>query len=278
MIPDAYISSGPKPFLLSATLEGHEDWIRCLAFSLPAASSDSAGNTSLPEPLTLASGSQDGYVRLWAINPLASRGDSKDVPGDLNDDLLDAFEQSLNEVAEDEGGKQISNRMHVIAVKDPSGGTRQYTIVFDALLISHEASVTSLVWRPRARVDEIPTLLSSSVDASLILWSPTALNVTSPTQQTSLWINRHRFGDLGGGKAGGFVGCLWAKGGQEVLTWGWNGGWRRWIARSNDGGEELWSEGLAVTGHSGPVKGLAWAPGGEYFITARCVVTPTFLF
>ena len=107
----------------------------------------------------------------------------------------------------------------------------------------------------------------------MILWSPSTIFGSSANQTTSIWINRQRFGDVGGQRLGGFVGGLWARGGTDVVAWGWNGGWRRWrckgeIRQLSNTAEE-WHEVGAITGHAGAVKGLSWSPGGEYFITAR---------
>lgn len=38
--------------------------------------------------------------------------------GELGDELLDAFEASLGEIAGDDGGRQISLKQHLIKVKD----------------------------------------------------------------------------------------------------------------------------------------------------------------
>jgi elongator complex protein 2 len=93
-------------FVHSATLSGHEDWVRCLDFH----------QTAEDQPLVLASGSQDGNIRLWNVEPFESP--AKQTSSDLSDDLLDAFEASLNELGEgEEGGKQISLRRHILTVK-----------------------------------------------------------------------------------------------------------------------------------------------------------------
>lgn len=90
----------------SATLSGHEDWIRCLDFQQP----------SEEQPLVLASGSQDGNIRLWNIERLEAA--TEQPSSELSDDLLDAFEASLNEMAEaEEGGKQISLKRHVLTAR-----------------------------------------------------------------------------------------------------------------------------------------------------------------
>jgi elongator complex protein 2 len=87
----------------------------------------------------------------------------------------------------------------------------------------------------------------------------------------SIWINKQRFGDVGGQRLGGFVGGLWARSGSEIVAWGWSGGWRRWVGSQADNEYigERWSERGAVSGHSGPVHGIDWSPDGEYLISSR---------
>ncbi|KAF9507357.1 hypothetical protein BS47DRAFT_1373915 [Hydnum rufescens UP504] len=226
-------------FISSLSLEGHEDWVRSLSFSL------------LPSPLgdvpllTLASGSQDGYIRLWVI--AHSMASSTSFADDLGgDELIDSFEKKLGNLEDaEEGGKTISNRAHVFSVFDGKDkSVRQYTLTFDALLIGHEPA---------------------STDSSLILWSPTSLSTTSSGSFSSLWTNRQRFGDVGGVKAGGFAGGLWAGGGMQVLGWGWNGSWRRWGATSD--AELEWIEMGAVGGHQGPVRGVTWDSTGRFLLS-----------
>lgn len=166
---------------------------------------------------------------------------------------------------------------------------RQYTLMFDALLIGHEAGVTSLAWQPaRPGESSMPTLLSTSTDSSLILWSPSEMPAApsrngasdSAVVKASIWMNRQRFGDVGGVKPGGFVGGMWGAGGKEVLGFGWNGSWRRWRNTSSStpmqnevtSFSETWVEVPAVLGHSGPVKGLAWDPKGDYLVSTRSVI------
>ncbi|KAF8505493.1 WD40 repeat-like protein [Russula emetica] len=249
-------------FIPSATIPGHEDWVRAICLRPPTSSS---------EPLILASGSQDANIRLWNIEAVTRSALASSTSEVLSDDLLDAFEASLGEVdGGEEGGRQISLKKHMLTVKTSGDSTQQFSITFDALLVGHEAGVTSLAWRPSSTRHLRDTLLSTSADSSLILWSPVSVKSGANGSSSALWVNQQRFGDVGGQRLGGFVGGLWVADGSEVLAWGWSGGSRRWrCAQTSEGiaGNEIWTEVGALTGHTGPVKGIAWSPGGEYFIS-----------
>jgi len=100
-----------RQFIQSATLSGHEDWIRSLSFKVP----DRDGS-----PLVLASGSQDSTIRLWNIEPWEkiSLMIVKDHPAEPIDELLDSFEASLGDLVDgEEGGRQISLKHHILTVK-----------------------------------------------------------------------------------------------------------------------------------------------------------------
>lgn len=106
----------------AATLQGHEDWVKTLAFQYDVVRS---------ETLTLASGSQDGTIRLWNIEPYSrERPESSASTSDaLSDALLDSFEASLGDMAEgEEGGRQISMKQHILTIKDSDQRYINYTI------------------------------------------------------------------------------------------------------------------------------------------------------
>ena len=151
----------------------------------------------------------------------------------------------------------------------------RYSITFDALLIGHEAGVTSISWRPSRSRTSPPTLMSTSVDSSVIHWSPTSISSTVVGDTSSIWINQQRFGDIGGQRLGGFVGGFWTRGGADTIAWGWSGGWRRWrashVIESAGTRREIWKEVNAVGGHMGPIRSVCWSPGGEYLISTGSV-------
>ena len=82
--------------------------------------------------LTLASGSQDGSIRLWNFEQYEKEKKSPGTPDELSDDLLDSFEASLGELADEEGGRQISLKRHIISTKSSDG--RYGNISSDQLL------------------------------------------------------------------------------------------------------------------------------------------------
>lgn len=72
--------------------------------------------------LTLASGSQDGTIRLWNIEKISKNCvDEQQKSDSLTDELLDSFEASLGETTDgEEGGRQISMKRHILTVKTES--------------------------------------------------------------------------------------------------------------------------------------------------------------
>jgi elongator complex protein 2 len=96
------------------SLEGHEDWVRCLAITEYPSAVDGA------KDLLLASGSQDNYVRLWRIAQVAERTTESEATATGDGlDMLDEFERKL--AGEAGGNVQISTKAHVLAVESENG-------------------------------------------------------------------------------------------------------------------------------------------------------------
>jgi elongator complex protein 2 len=95
------------------SLEGHEDWVRCLAITqYPTASSASSSKDIL-----LATGSQDNYIRLWRISLIQNPVDGSDQSskGINGLDMLDDFERT---VAGEFGSGQLSTKAHILSVSN----------------------------------------------------------------------------------------------------------------------------------------------------------------
>jgi hypothetical protein len=88
----------------------------------------------------LASGSQDGYIRLWRVSRLAKQPGSTHVPspekstvdgereeGVLNDEMLDEFERKmrgeggLDTDGQGGTGSQLSTKAHGLRVESAAG-------------------------------------------------------------------------------------------------------------------------------------------------------------
>lgn len=269
-----------------ATLKGHEDWVRSLAFKRFRESDDE-------DLLILASGSQDRYIRLWKILPLRKYENTQQsnflmmedplfrntmykftikqtssVSKVLENLNLDNYESSL--LASTSSGHSASSSIA------PSShlNTGEYAIAFDALLMGHDDWIFSLQWHPAP--NEL-RLLSASADSSLMIWSP--------DESSGIWVSDARLGDVSikgassaTGSSGGFWTALWDP--KEMPGWiatvGKSGSWRVWQAEGK-GKYCRWTPKIAITGHVREVTGLAWAPSGDYLLTTSLDQTTRLL-
>lgn len=223
-------------FKIAATLTGHEGWIRSLDFSHET--------TSPKSDILLASASQDKYIRLWRLHQGSSL---PAAPAAGSDPSLGAYLP----------GKSPSNKAH----RFDSGG-EAYSVTFEALLLGHDDWIYTAKWhRSPSKLE----LLSASADNSLSVWE------ADPA--SGIWITSARLGEISRekgattatGSIGGFWTALWAPGGKSVVTLGRTGSWRRWDRREDD--DDNWVPGLAVSGHTRAVTGVAWARDGGYLLS-----------
>ncbi|KAB5563216.1 WD repeat domain-containing protein [Coniochaeta sp. 2T2.1] len=227
-------SSAETEFTLKATLTGHEGWIRSLDF---------AHETDSPtSDILLASASQDKYIRLWRLHQGSSL---PSAPAAGSHPSLGAYLP----------GKSPSNKAHRF-----KSGAEDYSVTFEALLLGHDDWIYTAKWH---RSSDKLELLSASADNSLSVWE------ADPS--SGIWITSARLGEISRekgattatGSIGGFWTGLWAPDGKSVVTLGRTGSWRRWERQEND----YWVPGLAVSGHTRAVTGLAWARDGAYLIS-----------
>ncbi|KKY39541.1 putative wd domain-containing protein [Diaporthe ampelina] len=225
-------------FRPQATLSGHEGWIRSLDLT-PETPDSPEGD------LLLASASQDKYVRLWRIHK------GKDLPAQAataSDPTVGAYLP----------GRSPSNKAYRFRAQDDA----DYSVTFEALLFNHDDWIYSARW-DRGEQGTL-RLLSASADNSLVIWVCES--------SSGIWVPDVRLGEISRekgattatGSIGGFWTGLWSPDGSSILTLGRTGSWRRW---NWDRGTAAWEQGIAVSGHTRAVTGLAWSPSGDYLLS-----------
>lgn len=227
-----FVSQDGK-FESSATLTGHEGWIRALDFTRET-SDDSSD-------LLLASASQDKYIRLWRIH----RGD--DLP---------AASTALNDPNLGGLGRSLSNKAHWI--QSPSS---KHSVTFEALLLGHEDWIYTASWRHREGKLQ---LLSTSEDNSLAIWESDSAS--------GVWVCITRLGEISAqkgstsatGSAGGLWIGLWSPKSDTVVALGRTGSWRKWTYSIDS---DIWTQQVAITGHSREVKSVTWSRDGRCLLT-----------
>lgn len=223
-------------FILSATLTGHEGWLRSLDFVRESLASDS--------DFLLASASQDKYIRLWRFHkgpelPTAAAA--------AVDPALGVF------------GKSLSNKAHYIGE-----GSSQHSITFEALLIGHEDWIYTARWFTDKSVKTGPRLLTASADNSLAVWERDA--------DSGVWTCATRLGEISAqkgstsatGSTGGFWIGLWSPDGETVVSLGRTGSWRMWTYQSD---EDRWIQQVGISGHVREVKDIAWSRDGQHLMS-----------
>lgn len=246
--------------------------------------------------LLLASGAQDGTVRLWRFTPsLASSAQptasaAPSAAGDDFDALAARLEGNVRSRVQD---LVTAAQSFTLGTGAAGGEAQRWDVRLDALLAAHDSWVTGVRWAPSSAPDErIAALLSASADNSAILWCPASALGNTPSDALPLfrdveraakhgdeaeketWMPLQRFGDLGnqGSVALGLMGALWlgAQSGQDggvemgkaVVAHGWNGALRLWMVH-----EGKWVGSPTGSGHFAAVRSARWEPQGRYFVT-----------
>ncbi|EDO19176.1 hypothetical protein Kpol_1050p33 [Vanderwaltozyma polyspora DSM 70294] len=113
-------------------LEGHEDWVKSLAFR----------HQETPGDYYLASGSQDRYIRVWRIR---------------TNDLIDNSDEDETKLS------LLSNKQYKFEIANDL----KVAINFEALIMGHDDWVSSVKWH-ESRFE----LLASTADTAIMVWEP----------------------------------------------------------------------------------------------------------
>ena len=125
----------------------------------------------------------------------------------------------------------------------------EWSIVLESVLAGHEGWVYSVQWGQSGQ------LLTSSMDKTMIIWS-------QAEGEEGVWLEEVRVGEVGGNTLG-FLGAVWAPGGQEILGHSWGGAFHLWQQSSGGG----WVSGVVGGGHQQAVTDLCWEEDGTYLLT-----------
>ena len=268
----------------AATLEGHSDWVRDLAFVEDASDADAnaevdgsnpgvvaVGRSDRSPGLLLASASQDRTARVWRVARMDPR---MDPHTNGRTGRMDADPQA-----------PFAFMRLAAPPKPPSrllGGGARLATHLEALLQGHDDWVLSVAWRPNesnrksnrnARTNPRPELLTASMDRSLILWTPSASGAgdlaASTAGGSTVWM-----ADVSVGEAAasclGFYGAAFDALGERILAHSHGGAFHLWTNASSSGpgwtGRE-WTPGAACTGHVADVTCVAWDSLGRWLLT-----------
>ena len=141
--------------------------------------------------------------------------------------------------------KELNTNVHKL---DVCG--QEFYLTFHALLTGHEDWVNSVRWHPDS---EELKLVSASADKSIIIWSF--------DQESGVWYNQVRLGDVGGTVLG-YYGALVLPGGNRLLAHGYHGALQAW-----DLVDGSWVSTLGTTGHSSSVQDICWNPSGTFLLS-----------
>lgn len=232
---------GKRTFVKVGTLIGHEDWVRGIDIITTNATAAASNNNS---ELLVATSSQDTFIRLWRIS---SRPTIDPIQRKRASIAANVF-TAANDVI------QIEEKLFTVKSTD-TGKPLSYAIILESVLLGHDGWVYGVHWS-KSIGDNALQLLSSSIDKTLIIWSQ--------QDDTGVWMEKVRVGEVGGNTLG-FYGGKFSPDGKSILGHGYHGSFHIWHIESD--ASNLWLPNCVVGGHFAEVRDLCWNPNGEYLLT-----------
>ncbi|XP_061677937.1 elongator complex protein 2 isoform X2 [Syngnathoides biaculeatus] len=191
-----YARSREKKLRRVTALQGHEDWVRGVAW------------TSLGGDLLLASCSQDCLIRVWRLG--ARSGSGARAEGERDGAVIKMKEDVFRAEEEDEDGA--------------------FAVALETVLTGHENWVYGVHWQPPAyeggERQQRLGLLSASMDKTMILWTP--------DQASGVWTEQVRVGEVGGNTLG-FLGCQMSPDASSILAHAFHGALHLWRKDAGSG-------------------------------------------
>lgn len=206
-------------------LLGHEDWVRGLDF------------VREDDDLLLATSSQDNFIRLWRIAPR-----TEEQVHSNKVDIFNLLDETTGEIRVEEKILQLT-------------ANSWYAVSLESVLYGHDNWVYGVHWYKSADEQSL-SLLSSSIDKTLIVWQP--------AEDSGIWMEKVRLGEVGGNSLG-FFGGKFSSNGKSILGHSYQGGFHIW--KQSEENDRIWSPKVIAGGHFGEVRDLAWDSQGEYLMS-----------
>eukprot|EP00004_Rigifila_ramosa_P012087 TRINITY_DN2597_c0_g1_i2.p1 TRINITY_DN2597_c0_g1~~TRINITY_DN2597_c0_g1_i2.p1 ORF type:complete len:894 (-),score=197.60 TRINITY_DN2597_c0_g1_i2:52-2733(-) len=237
-------------FAHTATLRGHKDWVRGLAFCTSARDS---------ETILLASASQDKYIRIYSLAPFQSGKAEAEL---LKDDSVEPEEEEEEKEEEEEEEEfiQRSQRGHLVECRwSESEGAKEterekegesvrvWQAVLDSVLLGHSNSVYSVSW---ALIGGKNVLLSAGTDRTMVIWE----------FSDELWLNVATVGEIGGVNMAGFFSGVFGERGRVIVGHGAGGAIHLYFALDPTSLAGGWRNSVCGSGHFSSVTDVVWHP------------------
>ncbi|KAF5899130.1 elongator complex protein 2 isoform X1, partial [Clarias magur] len=137
---------------------------------------------------------------------------------------------------------------------------KMYAVSLETVLAGHENWVYGIHWQPSfikgGTLEQPLSLLSASMDKTMILWGP--------EEESGVWVEQVRVGEVGGNTLG-FFGCQLAPDGSRILAHAFHGALHLW--QRDPSQQREWSPAMVQSGHFNAVQDLSWDPEGEFLLS-----------